>query len=190
MNGYRGELYKQLSAAGANVEYVGSQRTGNFGKTNHEGYPGYTISQISAKADKALTFKPNVVCLMAGTNDMAWASKDPKPAAKRLKDLVLKITNTSPNAVVLVATLTPLTMGGQGGKGGPLAEFNSQIPIIAKELASQNKKVAVADMSAVNQNELKDGVHPNDVGYSKMATAWFKAIENAAQKGWITEPAA
>jgi lysophospholipase L1-like esterase len=185
MNGYRADLYKHLLSAGANVDMVGAQRSGNFPKPNNEGWSGYTINQISAKADKALTLKPNVVLLMAGTNDHGFGAmmgQDPKTAPSRLEALIDKIVNAVPEAAVLVASLTPLN-------GNSVDAFNKQVPGIVEARASRGKKVAFVDMSAVSKSDLADGVHPNDRGYTKMADAWFRSIEGVAAKGWIKDPA-
>jgi lysophospholipase L1-like esterase len=64
-------------------------------------------------------------------------------------------------------------------------QFNAAIPGVVKALADKGAKVAIADLSAVKKGDLKDGVHPNDAGYAKMAAGWFTAIEQAASKGWI-----
>lgn len=196
LNSYRADLYKQLTAAGATVDFVGSQKSGNFEKPNNEGYPGNTIAQISAKADKALTLKPNVVCLMAGTNDHIFGSivgQDPKTAATRIEALINKIVNQVPNAVVLVASLPPLNLTGTYARLEKNSlqpdVFNSQLPAIATAQRAKGGKVTVVDMSAVAKSDLGDGIHPNDAGYTKMATAWFKAIEDAASKGWIKNSA-
>jgi len=194
-NGYRGDLYKKLTAAGVKVDYVGSLKSGNFGKTSNSGYPGYTISQISAKADNDLERKPNVVCLMAGTNDYLWgstANQDPKTAPERITALVDKIVKRVPDAAVLVASLPPQSFTGKYAKyqksSFPVEPFNKQIPLIANAAADRGGKVLAVDMGALTLSDLDDGVHPNDAGYAKMATAWFKAIEEAASKGWIKDP--
>jgi hypothetical protein len=46
-------------------------------------------------------------------------------------------------------------------------------------------------MSAeVTVNDLSDGLHPNDHGYSLMAQVWYGGIQAAASKGWINPPVA
>jgi lysophospholipase L1-like esterase len=185
-NSYRKDLYDKLVAAGAKVEYVGSQKTGSFPQNSNEGWVGFTIDQISPKADQpqALGAKPNLVLLLAGTNDM---TKNPKPAPQKLQKLCEKITGQVSGVVVLIGTIPPITskyMPGGAGDSAPLiAEYSAAIHKIAKEMAV--KKVGVADLSAVKLNNLQDGIHPNDEGYSKMAIGRFKAIEEAASKGWF-----
>ncbi|KAF2666862.1 SGNH hydrolase, partial [Microthyrium microscopicum] len=180
-NSYRAGLYKKLTDAGASVTMVGSTKSGNFAQNSHEGWSGYTITQISKKADNSLSKKPNVVLLMAGTNDMPRG--DVQSAGKNLGALIDKLVAALPESTILVATLTPLNMA-----QGKVDEFNKMIPGIVADRAKAGKHVAVASLAAVAKNELADGVHPNDAGYAKMATAWFGAIEAAAEKGWIKDP--
>jgi len=189
-NSYRASLYKQLVAAGATVDFVGSQKSGNFAKPNHEGWSGYTINQISSMSERSLPKKPNVICLMGGTNDMAFGAmmgQDPTTAPTRLGALIDKLVAAVPDSVVLVATLTPLS----NQKSSSAAEvYNGQIPAVVKARAEKGKKVAVVSMSALQKGDLSDGVHPNDAGYAKMADAWFKGFEDVAAKGWIKDPVA
>jgi lysophospholipase L1-like esterase len=190
-NSYRKDLYDKLTAAGATVQYLGSQKAGSFPQNAHEGWSGYTISQISAKADRALqprgALGPNVVLLLAGTNDMV---REPKGAPARLQALAEKIVAGSQGAALIVGTIPPLggafgKRGGGKGADGGVDAFNAALPNIVKAVAGKGGKVVLADLSAVKAGDLADGVHPNDRGYAKMATGWFKAIEEAASKGWI-----
>jgi lysophospholipase L1-like esterase len=169
-----------LTDAGASATFIGSKKTGNFEQPSHEGWSGYTIAQISSMSEKSLPKKPNLITLMAGTNDMRG---DAQGAPARLGALIDKILAAVPDSVVLVATITPLPFAQQ-----TVDKFNSEIPAIVKSRANQGKKVAIVSLSAVQATDLADGVHPNDAGYVKMADAWFKGIEDAAAKGWIKDP--
>jgi lysophospholipase L1-like esterase len=190
-NSYRKDLYDKLTAKGARVEFVGSQKTGSFPQNDNEGWIGFTIEQISAKADnpKALGARPNLVLLLAGTNDI---TRNPNGAPQRLQRLAEKIASRTPGIVLLIGTIPPITsqyMPGSKGESTPLVnEFNAAIPKIAKTLTDTSKRVAVANHGAIKLGDLQDGIHPNDGGYSKMAAGWLKAIEEVAEKDWITAP--
>jgi lysophospholipase L1-like esterase len=185
---YRRTLYDKLTSAGAKVEYVGSQKTGSLLQNSNEGWVGYTIEQISERADdpKALGAKPNLVLLLAGTNDM---TRNPKGAPQRLQRLAEKITSQLPGVVLLIGTIPPFTsmyMPGGVGDAAPLVnEFNSAIPEVVKALTERGSKAAVANLTAVKLSDLQDGIHPNDGGYSKMAEGWYRAIEDVAARGWM-----
>jgi lysophospholipase L1-like esterase len=174
---------------------VGLLKSGSMKNNNNGGYPGYTIAQIAGKTDANLAMKPNVVCLMAGTNDHLWGSTagaDPKTASTRITALVDQIVKGAPSAVLLLATLPPQTFSGKYSKYSkssyPVEAFNKQIPGIAKAAADKGGKVLAVDMGALTASDLDDGVHPNDAGFAKMSTAFFAGIESAASKGWIKNP--
>jgi lysophospholipase L1-like esterase len=168
VSSYRAALYDKLTAAGAKVDYVGSKQSGSFEKPQHEGWSGYTITLVSSMSERSIKSKPNLICLMAGTNDVAWGGNK-KTAPNRLGELIDKLVAALPDSVVLVATLTPLGRG-----SGDVDVFNNAIPDLVKARADEGKKVAVVSMAAIKSTDLKDGVHPNDAGYVKMADAWLK----------------
>ncbi|KAF2432141.1 SGNH hydrolase [Tothia fuscella] len=186
---YRKDLYDKLTAFGAKVEYVGSQKGGTFPQNSHEGWIGFTIEQISQRADdpKALGAKPNLVLLLAGTNDMT--KNDPKGASAKLQKLVEKIVKKDAGVVVILGTLPPITAtympNGKSDSALIISEFNRALPGMARALTEKGAKVLVADLSAVKLGDLKDLIHPDDAGYSKMAAGWFRAIEDVAAKGWL-----
>jgi len=180
---YRAALYDKLIAAGAKVDYIGSSKSGSFAKPQHEGWSGATITQVSTMSERSINKKPNVILLMAGGNDILWAGNKPT-APNRLGELIDKLVAAAPDAVVLVATLTPLPR-----VSADVDTFNNAVPGLVKARADKGKKVALVSMAAIKPTDLKEGVHPNDGGYLKMADIWFQAIEEVAQKGWIKEPA-
>lgn len=188
-NSYRKDLYEKLTASGASVQSLGSLKSGSLPQNAHEGWSGYTIKQISGKADRTLQQRPgpNLVLLLAGTNDMV---REPKGAPARLQTLVEKILASPSGPALVVGTIPPLGgMFGRGGAGkaadGGVGAYNDGVKKVVKAVADKGGKVVLADLSAVKASDLADGVHPNDRGYAKMATGWFKAIEEVAAKGWI-----
>ena len=110
--------------------------------------------------------------------------RQPNGAPARLEKLAEKIIGKLPDSVLLIGTIPPLRMGG----GKAVDEYNAGVSKAVSTLAGKGSKVALVDHSKVKVNDLKDGVHPNDAGYTKMADAWFSAIENVAAKGWIKNP--
>ena len=51
---------------------------------------------------------------------------------------------------------------------------------------AEGKQIVFADMRAgFTNDDMADGVHPNDAGYEKMAKSWRAAIQEAADKGFI-----
>ncbi|WP_323180242.1 hypothetical protein [Streptomyces sp. NBC_00201] len=90
-NGYRGPLWNELAADGHPLDFVGTGQNGSMSDPDNEGHSGYRIDQIAALADASLTrYRPNVVTLHIGTNDLQGASQA-NDAIAGLKSLVNQI---------------------------------------------------------------------------------------------------
>ncbi|PSS12297.1 carbohydrate esterase family 3 protein [Amorphotheca resinae ATCC 22711] len=182
-NGYRLDLLNLLSPIP--VQYIGSQRSGNMTDNHNEGHPGALINQIAGYAYASLSEQPNVVLLMAGTNDI----NDPvnaSTAPQRLGSLIDEVVAACPRAAVLVAELTPIANTTSEARA---KVFNAAIPGIIAPKVEEGKHVLTVNMSAyVTAQRLKDGLHPTDVGYALMAQAWYLGIQEAAANGWIEPP--
>jgi hypothetical protein len=108
--GYRPTLGNLLREDGANVTFVGSQRSGPAPDA-HEGRSGWTISQIAGITDSALaTYRPNVVLLHIGTNDLN-NNDNPGGAPARLGALIDQIFRAAPDVTLLVSTVVPANWG-------------------------------------------------------------------------------
>jgi lysophospholipase L1-like esterase len=148
----------------------------------NEGHPGALISQIATYANASLYLQPNIILLMAGTNDIN-NNDAPATAPSRLGDLLDECISSCPNAVLLVAQLTPILDDDSQAR---VETFNAAIPGLVAERAGMGKKVLVVDMEKyVSTGELMDGLHPNDDGYEGMARAWYDGIRKAANKRWV-----
>ncbi len=181
---YRAKLFGDLKANAKSVDFVGSQRSGQLPDLDHEGHSGWTIAQIAQAADAAVpATRPNVVVLHAGTNDMDRGQQN--GAAGRLDGLIDQILDDSPGTTFLVATLVPSTNRTTQAR---ITAFNQEIRDLVRRRQSAGERVALVNMSAVTTADLADGLHPNDAGYRKMADAFFKAVADAAEHGWIQAP--
>ncbi|MEV0531446.1 ricin-type beta-trefoil lectin domain protein [Kitasatospora sp. NPDC050463] len=185
-NGYRGPLWDKLATDGHPLDFVGTLRGGSMSDPDNEGHSGYRIDQIAALADAPLTrYRPNVVTLEIGTNDLN-GNYQPSTAAARLKSLVNQITADVPDATVLVASLVVSTSGSEERYR---AAYNQAIPQIVSEAQAAGKHVAYVDMSSLTTADLADALHPNDAGYQKMADAFHRGIQAADNAGWLKNPA-
>jgi lysophospholipase L1-like esterase len=184
-NGYRKVLLDTITANGSTVQYVGSVQAGNMTDNHNEGHPGATISQIATFANLSLPERPNIILLMAGTNDMAQ-SLNLSDAPRRLGDLIDQCHAACPDAVILVAQLTPAT---DNVTSSNIAAYNPTIPGLVSARVMNGVKALTVNMSSfLTTSDLIDGLHPNDIGYGKMATGWFQGLKEAQAKGWITPP--
>lgn len=183
-NGYREPLLTLLSPPNP-VTYIGSQHSGNMSNDANEGHPGALISQIATYANNSLYLRPNIILLMAGTNDMN-IDYEVDTAPQRLVDLVDECVTACPDAAVLVAQLTPILNASAQAR---VEAFNGAFPPLLEHMVGAGKKVLVVDMeNYVTVEDLVDGLHPGDLGYEGMARAWFDGIQTAAEKGWIEKP--
>jgi lysophospholipase L1-like esterase len=171
--GYRIDLWDKIVADGYSVDFVGSMTNGpdSLPDMNHEGHSGWTIDQIDSNISSWLsTYNPETILLHIGTNDMYGS--DPAGAPARLATLVDHITTQAPEAELFVATIVPIS-----GYDETVQAFNATIPGLVEEQVNAGKNVHLVDLySALTTADLADGVHPNEGGYSKMATGWYEAL--------------
>ncbi|MEV7971455.1 GDSL-type esterase/lipase family protein [Sphaerisporangium sp. NPDC088356] len=179
--GYRSTLNDLLGEDGATVTFVGSQHSGPAPDA-HEGRSGWTISQIAAITDSAMaTYRPNVVLLHIGTNDMN-SNIDPDGAPARLGGLIDQIFRADPNVTLLVSTIVPSNWWATQAR---ILRFNEAIQLETGARWAAGKHVYMVNMSAVTLTDLADLLHPNDSGYLKMAGAFYGGLVKVAQAGWI-----
>ncbi|GAA0372000.1 hypothetical protein GCM10009530_22690 [Microbispora corallina] len=181
--GYRASLWNQLADDVETLDFVGSVKTGQLPDTDHEGHPGWRISQIDSLVSDCTIrrYRPNVVTLHIGTNDMAQ-NDNVATAPDRLRALIDKITDISPSTTVFVATLIPSTSPVTNAR---IQQYNAQIPAIVTGLRNEGKRVRAVSMSAVTTADLVDSLHPGNTGYRKMADAFARAITLAKNEGQL-----
>ena len=121
---------------------------------------------------------PNIVLLHIGTNNLYQGL--PQGVTGQLGDLIDQVINDAPNALIVVAQITPL-----GSATNGVQAYNAAIPAIVQQRVDAGKHLLLVNMSAAfsaaNNNVsalLADGVHPNDQGYAVMAQTWYDAIES------------
>jgi lysophospholipase L1-like esterase len=194
--GYRVELFRQALADDHEITFVGRQVNGPntvdnqpFPR-NHEGYSGATIAsggnQIANRLDGALMANSaHIVLLQIGTNDVYGGMPATLPG--QLGTLLDRITTALPNALVVVAQITPMSRAGAQfnfpNNGGDV--YNAAIPGVVQQRVDDGKHLLLVNMTAAfnaaNPNNplslLAEGLHPNNNGYGVMARTWYAAIE-------------
>ncbi|KAK0636992.1 carbohydrate esterase family 3 protein [Bombardia bombarda] len=196
-NGYRADLRAQLApptggggggGGGNPVNMVGSVQHGTMKDNDVEGWPGYRIEQVHAKANLSVPrFKPNVVLVNAGTNDALQASNI-TTAGQRLERMLADVWAMSPRAAVVLSTLL---INKNVAVEGRVVTINGQIRALVTKLQRAGRKVVLAEMHAGDgpqAGDMFDDTHPNDVGYRKMANIWFAALVTASDSGWLVAP--
>jgi len=182
--GYRTRLFDLAHRSGKALTFVGSKSDGPdtvdgtpFPKA-HEGHPGWVIIQITDIIVAAMqTYKPKIITLMIGTNDIN-AGFNPPDAPNRLGKLVDTILATDPQVLVVVAKLVPTQ---SDSDNTAFQAYNSAIGDVVAMRIAAGKHVALVDMYAAfgsgkNKSYLSDNLHPNATGYTVMAQTWFDSI--------------
>jgi lysophospholipase L1-like esterase len=191
--GYRGPLFALAVAAQQKITFTGSLSNGpttvsgqTFPKKN-EGHSGWTIDGIAGlMPTPALATGsggvPNIILLMIGTNDV-YAQSGQAQMATRLGSLLDKIITNAPDALIVVAKITPLSIG--GGYPTVIPPYNNAIPGLVQERAAKGKHVVLGDMNTgFNASTMlgSDGIHPNTAGYKFMADHWYSVIGSLLPK--------
>ncbi|KAK4957916.1 hypothetical protein LTR10_004339 [Elasticomyces elasticus] len=185
-NGYRGPLYDLLVANGNVVSMIGSQSSGTMSQPLNEGHDGAVIAQI-ATYTSAYGQRPNVILLHAGTNDMNQPS-DPDTAPQRLDSLVGQVLDACPDATVIVARIIQSQAGATQSR---IVTYNDAIARLMRTRGSNGQHVFMVDMGAAltpDSSDMADDLHPNDKGYSQLATMWAIGLTRANSLGWIKDP--
>lgn len=142
-----------------------------------------------------------IVCLLGGTNDIHQGGSsvkgNPQGVFDRLQALIGDIQKQAPGATIFVGSIPhfdfykngTLTEGGSwwnwlsgyaGNDGaipnGLIDQYNAKIKAYAEETAG----VYFVDVcSVVTDDDIRaDGCHPNEAGYTKIATAYSNAIQD------------
>jgi len=196
---YRYYLWTQLTQAGYNVDFVGSQTAmwageypfPNFDQ-NHEGHYGFRVDELTANlpawAAVIAPSVPDVVLVHAGTNDLGQG----KSVTQTISDtvaLVGALRAINPNVTVMLAQLVPCDPNtGQGiGYCYPdrLNEFNARVATLAPSLTTAQSRVIAVDQNTgfSISADLVDGIHPTATGDQKIANRWFAALQT-----WFSTP--
>lgn len=142
-----------------------------------------------------------IVCLLGGTNDIHQGGSsvkgDPDGVFNRLQRLISEIKTQAPNATIFVGSIPhfdfykdgTLTTGGSWWNwlsgyadndgaipNGFIDQYNAKIKAYAEKTAG----VYFVDVcSVVTDDDIRaDGCHPNEAGYTKIATAYSNAIQD------------
>jgi lysophospholipase L1-like esterase len=170
---YRIDLERRLAAGGLAVDFVGSQQSGIGADRDNEGHPGWSISEITAQVGGWLrTYKPDVVLLHIGTNDMNQ-NLDVAQAPARLAFLINQIRLNRPYAEIFVQEIVGARDAAVQAR---IDAYNAAIPGV---VAALGPRVHAVDQSMVNWRMLSDQLHPDDNGYAMMSANLYRALAKA-----------
>lgn len=199
--GYRDDLWALFQDQRFNVDFVGSLSEGpstvkgskgtyTF-DDDHQGHGGFAIKgsgasgQILPNVTNWLkNAMPDVVLLMAGTNDFLKQKSTAEKTRDELRELIDKILNWSSDVELFVASIPPIKPSRSFAKEA--SKYNDLIANLLNGSQYKNKKVHFVDTrKKLNLSDLwpsaSDTVHLNNQGYKKLAQSWFDAIVNVAE---------
>ena len=196
---YRARLEDRLQEVGFGFDFVGDQASGNLlmDDPHHEAISGQVIAQISGRVDSYLGADPDVVLLMAGTNDLTDDTDTGTPGIQPTSNVPAVVAafealvdNTIaewPGANIIIATLPPHL---NAAANSNVNDFNVEIPGIAAATSDATGNVDWVDMNAVIIPEaLTDAVHPDDDGYQRMGDVWFNDLLGLYPELGVVRPA-
>ena len=218
--GYRRRLDSLLTAAGYQVNFIGSLSGGepqDFDRDN-EGHPGWFAGSPSYPDNMSQDMgynltsflnanPPNVILLHMGTNDIgedgATWEKTATQAAQRVGNLLDTIYNfnsdPSHNIVIFLAQIIDDADKRNNTDSAywsstihqKCLDFNSYLASTIVPGRPSNQKIVLVNMyNALGRNyhtpsnpyfDTQYDVHPNTLGYNKMADTWFAALQNYYQ---------
>ena len=123
---------------------IGSVTSGTMADGQSEGWPGYVITQIAAKAEQDIASQPNLVLLHVGTNDCVQ-NVDMGNAGARLGVLIDRLFSTIPGVTIIASTLLP---NGNPSTQSNVLTFNNQVPGVVSSRQAQGQKITYVDFSS------------------------------------------
>lgn len=193
---YPSKLTTMLTAAGFKLKHDAVANKGNSGEQIGDVGQGFR-----SRVTSDIPNDTNIVCLLGGTNDIhqnySSAKGDPDKVFERLQALISEIKTQAPNATIFVGSIPhfdfykngTLTEGGKWWNwlanydandgaipNGFIDQYNAKI----KAYAEKTDGVYFVDVcSIVTDDDIRaDGCHPNEAGYTKIATAYSNAIQD------------
>lgn len=185
-SGYREELMRLLTKNNYTVEMVGSRNTGTMENNSHEGWRGFRVDEINTKARKSVgNLLPNLFTVNAGSNDCLQDFRM-NYFGDRVSDLLENLWMASPGSTVVLSTLV---VNRDPEIDARIISANQSLQKLVEKRVTEQRRIILADMYRPEGPSVEDlghdGIHPDDLGYKKMAAIWYRAIEEAANKGFL-----
>ncbi len=147
----------------------------------NRGFGGSFISQSTLYADRiAIPYKPKIIVLAAGTNDLAYGNRNSQQVFQDFKDFVAKIHAALPDTRIVYISINPTVA--RWNQEGDILDTNHLIEKFIFENNSPTQKLNFINshaqiLTADGQPQPKllqgDGLHFNSEGY-KVWTAIVK----------------
>jgi lysophospholipase L1-like esterase len=175
--GYRPSFCFRMRDAGVEVDMVGGKADGPDTFDNrHQGYPHAPLYDLSAGVpEKVRTYQPDVVLLLAGSDEANTDSFSPHAFEANLQVMIDRLFTAKRDAKLLIATVPPPRYG---RKSGPKRALNELVRRAVRERADRGEAVYLVDTFKLldPQRDRVDANHPNDSGYERIGEAFANAL--------------
>ena len=196
--GYRGPLFQSLQGQWGSLysfESVGGQHDCG----SHEGHSGWTCEMLAdIIVASAVAYKPDVVLLMCGTNDLWYRPNTINPilggnvsqVLDRINLILARLYSVSPHTTVLLSTISDINAtkcltypqaACPPSMPADIVSVNDALPArVVAPFAAAGRKIFLHDVNAdaqwVEADYFTWGIHRSEAGFKKMAASWEKAI--------------
>ena len=194
---FRFPLYNKLVANGYSPDFVGTKNGFWNNQANpftgfdadNEAYGGTTNVNIKAKivANNAVSnYKPDFILLMGGTTNDVFAGNSASQSLANFTSLYNEARSQSPRSTILVSTIPQLPNHPQFAT--IINTYNSNLIAYFNSIKSTTELVEVVDHGLFNNSpDFVDGIHPSDIGHSKLADNFYsKIISSPLGQRWTS----
>lgn len=183
VNSYRKHLLDSLE--GNTIDMVGPVEFGTMQPPHlnrMDAFMGRKINQMTTSLKTSLPeWKPDVILLHAGTNDVAPHEHTPSGIPDMLDELLETIHQKSPHAATIVAGIIPAAF-----REDQIQGFNKAVGERVEKRRAKGQRFVFIDMYPDWPPDAHaDLVHPNDRGFKRMAELWLTGLERINGLGWI-----
>ncbi|KAF2875573.1 SGNH hydrolase-type esterase domain-containing protein [Massariosphaeria phaeospora] len=193
---WRSKLWNKLQGTEwATVNFVGSGKTENNCRDakydrDHEGHSGFLAVNIAnnKQLDGWLKTNPaDVITMHLGTNDLVSGNKPVADIIRAFTTLVASMRTSNPKMKIVVAKIIPVTYTAANTQ---VQALNAAIGPWAQGLNTTASPIWVVDQYTgfSVSGDLRDGVHPNDSGDTKMMNVWYPALILSMMWGVLLNP--
>jgi hypothetical protein len=149
------------------------------------GYAGTNVYLQKIVADALTNAIPDLVLVLIGVNDIGRGRDPYQVATNDMPNLLDIIFSNAPNASVILAKITTLSLDASGldyyAYYTNVSIYNAALQAMVNQRRALGQNVSLADMfSAVGISSTMfnaDGLHPNAPGLQAIAQEWFTRIQ-------------
>ena len=208
---YRFGLYYQLLNAGYDFDFVGSEISGwsYFSDCQHGAINGFRDQYLvrllqdgfDMKRNQQLVnppgpyldvYDPDIILLHIGTNDVTHEGDPGTYQVELVLDLIDEYEAREGKEVTVFLGLIINRMIGSTGRT-ETTNYNNQLQTMAEARIAAGDNIVIVDLEngaglLYTSADMTDWLHPNSVGYNKMAIAWSNHIKDYFNRVPVIEP--